>query len=141
MGKVMAKITLSNAVDRGNALNGDIPMEAVRRVEVEALVDTGATMLAIPEDLVQRLGLREVERRRVKMADGSVREVGRVDSIRFEVLGRDMTCDALVMPAGTTPLIGQVQLESLDLIVDAKSRDVMVNPASPDMPMLDLLAC
>jgi len=52
-----------------------------------------------------------------------------------------MTCDALVMPTGTTPLIGQLQLEALDLIVDSKSRDVMVNPASPDMPMLDLLAC
>jgi hypothetical protein len=51
-----------------------------------------------------------------------------------------MTSDALVMPAGSPPLIGQVQLEVLDLVVDAKSRDVMVNPASPDMPTLDLMA-
>jgi len=137
----MATIKLSNAVDEGNAVEGLIPAEAVRKVELEAIVDTGATMLAIPEELVGVLGLRENDRRKVKMADGRVREVARVGGIRFEVLGRDMTCDALFMPAGTTPLIGQLQLEALDLIVDSKSRDVMVNPASPDMPMLDLLAC
>jgi hypothetical protein len=36
------------------------------------------------------------------------------------------------------PLIGQI-LEGLDLVVDPKSREVTVNPASPDMPLLDLL--
>ncbi|HEY3235008.1 MAG TPA: hypothetical protein VGJ84_09830, partial [Polyangiaceae bacterium] len=60
----------------------------------------------------------------------------------LEILTRGMTCDALVMPAGSTPLIGQLQLEALDLIVDSKSRDLTVNPASPDIPRLDLLrAC
>jgi hypothetical protein len=51
-----------------------------------------------------------------------------------------MTCDALVMPVGATPLIGQIQLEALDLVVDAKSREAKVNPASPDIPLLDLLS-
>jgi hypothetical protein len=50
-----------------------------------------------------------------------------------------MTVDALVMPVGSTALIGQMQLEALDLVVDAKSRTVAVNAASPDMPLLDLL--
>jgi hypothetical protein len=47
---------------------------------------------------------------------------------------------ALVVPAGSTALIGQIPLEALDLVVDPKSRDVRVNPASPDVPCLDLLA-
>lgn len=46
-----------------------------------------------------------------------------------------MTCDALVLPAGATALIGQIPLEGLDLIVDPKSREVRVNPLSPDMPL------
>jgi hypothetical protein len=50
-----------------------------------------------------------------------------------------MTADALVLPAGATPLIGQLQLEALDLIVDPKSRELRVNPESPDMPLLDLM--
>jgi hypothetical protein len=49
---------------------------------------------------------------------------------------------ALVMPAGTAALVGQIPLEELDLIVDPKSREVRVNPASPDVPLLDVLkAC
>jgi hypothetical protein len=42
--------------------------------------------------------------------------------------------------SGTTPLIGQIPLEALDLVVDPRTRDVAVNPASPDMPMMDMLA-
>jgi len=136
----MARIQLSNFADEESALRGQIPREEVRALEVEALVDTGATMLALPADIVSRLGVRETERRKVRLADGSIRDVARVSGLRVVILGRDMTCDALVMPAGSTPLIGQVQLEVLDLIVDAKSRDVAVNPASPDVPTLDLLA-
>jgi hypothetical protein len=60
--------------------------------------------------------------------------------VRLEILGRDMTCDALVEPAGTTALIGQIPLEGLDLVVDPKSREVTVNPASPDSPLMDLYA-
>ncbi len=44
----------------------------------------------------------------------------RVTGVRLEILGRDMTCDALVLPEGTQALIGQIPLEALDLIVDPK---------------------
>ena len=133
----MTKLKLANAVDYENALNGLITSDQVRGVEVEALVDTGATMLALPADVVAKLGAPIRERRCAKLADGSSIEVGRVMGLRIEILGRDMTGDAWVLPAGATPLIGQVQLELLDLIVDAKSQDVRVR--LPDGPVLDLL--
>jgi len=139
MGKVMNRIKLSNTTDLGMARAGALRPDQVRTLEIDALVDTGATMLAIPADVAAALGLPELDRRKVKLADGSVFEVSRVGDLRFEVLNRDMHCDALVLPAGSTPLIGQLQLEALDLLVDAKSQQVMVNPASPDMPLLDLL--
>src|SRR5689334_17625696 len=110
MGKVMTKLILENALDLGNAENGAIRHDQVRRVEVEALVDTGATMLALPADLVAPLGLPIRDRRRAKLADGTSIEVGRVTGLRIEILGRDMTGDAWILPAGSTPLIGQVQL-------------------------------
>jgi hypothetical protein len=50
-----------------------------------------------------------------------------------------MTTDALVLPTGSTPVIGQIPLEELDLVVDPKSRELTVNPASPDTPTLDLM--
>ena len=104
----MTKLKLTNTVDLANARAGLIPPEQVRTVEVEALVDTGATALVLPEDVVAALGLPELRRVRTGTADGSVRMVPFVGDLRLELLGREMTCEALVMPAGTTPLIGQI---------------------------------
>jgi clan AA aspartic protease len=135
----MTKLKLTNAVDLAKVREGTLPPEQVRTVEVEALVDTGATMLVLPEDVVAALGLPELRRVRTGIADGSVRTVPLVGDLRIELVGREMTCDALVMPAGTTPLIGQIPLEEMDLVVNPKSQDVTVNPDSPDVQRLWVL--
>jgi clan AA aspartic protease len=109
-------------------------------VEIEALVDTGATMLILPADVVARLGLKEQGRRKVVYANGAEEEIPWIGGVRLTLLGREMIASALVVPAGTTALIGQIPLEELDLIVDPKSRALRVNPASPDAPRLDLLS-
>ncbi len=139
MGKVMTKVILENAADRSNAENGLIRPDQVRRVELEALVDTGATMMVLPADVVAALGLTVRTYRPARLADGSLCDVGRVTGMWIEILGRDMTGDALVVPPGNQALIGQVQLEVLDLIVDARSQEARVNPAHPDVPILDML--
>jgi clan AA aspartic protease len=139
MGKVMTKLTLENLGDRLNAENGLLRPDQVRRLEVEALVDTGATTLVLPADLAEKLGLPFRDRKTARMADGSLSEVSRVTGLYIEIIGRDMTGDALVVPAGVTPLIGQVQLEMLDLVVDPRSQEVRPNPRSPDAVMYDML--
>lgn len=136
----MAKIKLTNTVDRGMAARGLLPPDQVRSIEIEALVDTGATQLCLPEEVVERLGLAEISRKDVKLADGSIRNVSHVGDVFLEILGRFMVGDALVLPRGALALIGQIPLEALDLVVDPKSRDVTVNPASPHTPLLDLFA-
>ena len=138
MGKVMEKIRLTNTYDENRVESGDWKPEQVRSLEIEALVDTRATMLILPADVVARLGLKEQGRRRVVYADGHEDEIPWVGGVRLTLLGREMIASALVVPAGTTALIGQIPLEELDLIVDPKSRALRVNPASPDAPLLDL---
>jgi len=140
MGKIMMKLKLTNNTDLDKAQERLIPPERVRTVEVEALIDTGATTLVLPADVVQRLGLLEQGRRKVRYADGRVAEVPWVGGVRLEILGREMTCDALVEAAGTVPLVGQIPLAELDLVVDPRTREARVNPVSPDAPLLDLLA-
>jgi clan AA aspartic protease len=140
MGKVMTKLTLENATDRGMAERNLLTSDQVRRVEVEALVDTGATTLVLPADIAAKLGVTVRDRKTARMADGSLSEVARVTGLYIEILGRDMTGDALVVPTGATPLIGQVQLEMLDLVVDPRSQELRPNPRSPDAPMYDMLS-
>ena len=139
MGRVHAQVKLTNDTDLQDARRGMVPPGSVRTARIEALVDTGATMLLLPAEVVAALGLPYERTRKVRYADGRVEEVPWIGSLRVEVLGREMMCGALVAPAGTTPLLGQLQLEELDLIVDTKNRELKVNPASPDMPLLDLL--
>jgi clan AA aspartic protease len=138
MGKTMTPIRLTNTTDRENVHRGLAAPEAVRRETIEALVDTGATTLALPADVVARLGLAAQGERVVRLADGTKLPVPWV-FVAVEIVGRETVCEAVVLPEGATALIGQIPLEGLDLIVDPKSREVRVNPASPDMPLLDLL--
>jgi clan AA aspartic protease len=139
MGKVMVKIKLSNLVDEKMVERGLLRPEEVRTLEVEGLVDTGATALAIPADVAEKLGLTEIRRVDIGLADGTRRQIPVVDGVSIEILGRGMSGDAFVLPAGSTPLIGQIELERLDLVVNPKSRELMPNPAHPDGPLLDLL--
>src|SRR6185503_15936178 len=78
--------------------------------------------------------LPEVDRRTVRLADGSRRELSKVSGLLLEILGRKMGSDAYVVPLGSRALVGQLQLEDLDLVVDARSRELRVNPESPDRP-------
>jgi hypothetical protein len=95
-------------------------------------------MMVLPADTVAILGLLPAGYRKVRYADGRVAEVPWVSGIRITILGRDTVINALVEAAGTTPVIGQIPLDELDLLVDPKSRELLVNPASPDAPLLDL---
>ena len=139
MGKIVMKVRLTNDSDIEKCRSGLIAGTDVRSLEIEALVDTGATILVLPAAAVARLGLFVRGHRNVRYADGRTAKVPWVGGIHFEVLGRDMVCDALVEPNGAVALIGQIQLEELDLIVDPKSHELRVNPESPDAPLLDML--
>lgn len=139
MGRVMTKLTLTNIVDKLRSLTGELDPSRVRRTQVDALVDTGAVRLALPEEVASALGLHEIDRQPFRLADKTIREFSIMGGLEIEILGRRMVCDAVLLPRGATPLIGQIPLEGLDLVVDPRSREARVNPASPDFPILDLL--
>src|SRR5688500_14739233 len=96
MGKVVNRIQIINNTDADLAREGRQPPETVRRVEVDALVDTGATMMVIPADVVARLGLPIRGTRKVRYANGQSAEIPWVGSVGLVICGREMTCDALV---------------------------------------------
>src|SRR5262245_60218126 len=140
MGRVVTKLKITNKTDLDNVRAGTLSEAEVRSVEIEALVDTGASQLVLPEDVVQRLGVPYEGSKPARDARGIIVEVPWVGGLFIEILGRAMTCDALVVPVGATPLIGQIPLEGCDLVVDPKSHEVRTNPDHPDMPIFDLMA-
>jgi hypothetical protein len=75
----------------------------------------------------------------VRVADGRSITVQRAYGLVIEVIGRSVGGDALVLPESTTPLLGAVQLELMDLVVVPSTGEVIPNPAHPDGPILPML--
>ena len=100
-------------------------------VEIDALADTGAVHLCIPQHIQLQLQLEEIDKKEVTLADGSGRLVPYVGPIELRYQNRIGFAGALVM--GDTPLLGAIPMEDMDLVVVPKTREVIVNPDSPNI--------
>ena len=101
-------------------------------VDVEALVDTGAITLCIPQHVRIQLDLTELERREVTVANGTKEVVPYVGPVKVTCLGRSCYTGALVL--GDRTLLGAVPMEDMDLVISPSKRQVTVNPESPNIP-------
>ena len=131
-----AAVVLENAEDRGLVRRGALPASAVRRLEVEMLVDTGAVVSLLPQDMVDALGLGLTDKVIVSLANDERVEMPTAGPLMLTTVGRTMHTDCLVGPPRCEPLLGQVVLERLDLIVDSTKRQLTVRPESPFLPSL-----
>ncbi|MGQ0547443.1 MAG: clan AA aspartic protease [Betaproteobacteria bacterium] len=100
-------------------------------VEVEALADTGAVHLCIPEHIRVRLQLAAIADKEVTLADGSTRLVPYVGPIEIRFKNRVGFAGALVI--GDQVLMGAIPMEDMDLVVVPRTRSLDVNPRSPDI--------
>ena len=99
-------------------------------VDVEALADTGATYLVIPDHIRIQLGLEETSKKEVTLADGSKRMVPYVGPIETKFKNRVAYVGAIVM--GDEVLLGAIPMEDMDLVVVPQQRNVDVNPLNPN---------
>ena len=138
MGEVRVTVEIENAFDRELAERGLGDPARIRRADVHVIVDTGSVFLALPENVVDELGLRRVYRTGSQLADGTMIETWVASGARVRVLGRSTAADCVVLPAGSPALLGQIPLEAMDLLVDCRRQALVVNPESPDIPRIRL---
>jgi clan AA aspartic protease len=110
----------------------------VRKVEVEALVDTGAVMMLMPQDIKEHLGLEEKGKVIVVLADERRIELPKAGTVRIEIAGRSFSTDCLIGPPGCEVLVGHLILEALDLVLDLARGKVIPRPESPFLPTLKM---
>ena len=99
-------------------------------VEVEALADTGATHLVIPDHIRFQLALDETSKKEITLADGSKKMVPYVGPIEAKFQNRVAYVGAIVM--GDEVLLGAIPMEDMDLVVVPQQRIVEVNPLNPN---------
>lgn len=122
MGKVIVTLNLTNWVDQVLAERGFIPIEHVRSITVDnALVDTGATRLCLPTEVIQQLGLKLTAAIDAQTATGP-QTVNVYEGLKLIVEGREGRYDCVELPAGQTPLLGLIPLEDLGLEPDLQNQ-------------------
>jgi predicted aspartyl protease len=84
------------------------------------LVDIGATFLAVPREIAERLELRSTRTCPIQTAGGRG-EVCPLAEVRLALDGDEVTTRVLIAPGGPA-LLGAVALESLLLAVDPVAR-------------------
>ena len=136
MGEIIVDIELENADDRSLVRLGYRDEDSVRRETISAVADTGARMLALPQDVVDRLGLLEFDSVATIYADGRSGELSVAGPLVLHIVGRRMQTDCVVVPTGAEPLVGQIVMERLDLIADCANQTLTPRPESPDRPLL-----
>jgi clan AA aspartic protease len=127
MGLIRTSLQLSNPRDA-----------ALSPLEVEALVDTGAITLCVPEHVALQLKLEEIEQREVTTADGRKRIVPYVGPVQVRFRNRSCFVGALVL--GESVLLGAVPMEDMDLVLSPARQSVEVNPNSPNIPSAVVLS-
>ena len=105
----------------------------LEEISANAVVDTGAMHLCIPEHIAVQLQLKARSQREVQTADGKSHLIDYVGPIKISMLGRECFAGALVM--GNQVLLGAIPMEDMDLIVEPARMRVTVNPLSPNIPM------
>ena len=100
-------------------------------VEVEVLADSGAVHLCIPPHVQMQLGLEEISKKEVILADGSQRLVPYVGPVEVRFKNRVGFVGALVM--GDQALLGAIPMEDMDLVILPKTKTLDVNPDSPNI--------
>lgn len=139
MGRVTVSVKMTNAIDVGIAERKLISKSEIRSLEVEGIVDTGAAMLSLPEDLVEQLGLRIMGHRRVRYANGKPDRIPFAGVLLLEIQGRETSADCLVQKKGSPVLIGQIPLEAMDWAVHpAGQRLIPGHEGEDDMAMIEM---
>ena len=134
MGLVYAEIELINWEDMTLSNNGYLPKEDVKRVKVEAMVDSGAYMMVINENIKNQLGLNVVDKAPATLANGVEIMLEVVGPLEIRFANRRAFVEAMVLPGNNEILLGAIPMEQMDVLIDPKKQQLIVNPLHPFKP-------
>ena len=117
LGHTYVKVTFYNAVDYVQYLEGKRKLYEVRKVEVKALVDTGGTFPALPQEIIAELALTSLGEHPAETAEGAGKVELAANAI-IKIEDRIAGSPVIIRSKGTTPLIGVVALEQMGYRVD-----------------------
>jgi predicted aspartyl protease len=135
MGRVVVQLKLTNYLEFKLHQLGRLRRQP-RALEIEALVDTGATRLYLKSSAIAALGLDKSGEVDSQTTNG-VRRRTTYDPVHLELMGREGNFDVVEVDETVPNLLGEIPLEYLDLVVDPKGRKLIPNPAHGEKLMTE----
>ena len=138
MGRTSEKVIIKNLFDIEKVSNGLLSENQIRNVEIEAIVDTGATYLCLPPKVIKELGLSYAYTKPVKTGNG------RLELKIFrgaEITIKDRSIEMQVMEnidEHVPSLIGYLVLEEMDWVVNPKTQEIIGNPENDGKWVVDM---
>jgi clan AA aspartic protease len=138
MDLIYAEIELINGEDISFARKHIISEEQIKRMSVKALVDTGAYMLCINEEIQAQLKFPVAERRTGQLANGQIMEYDVVSHVELKFKNRRTMCNAMVLPDDNEVLLGAIPMEDMDVLIHPQRQELIVNPEHPYFAQMKL---
>jgi clan AA aspartic protease len=139
MGKIITTLVIINRTDEAIASRGGMGKDKVRSVALDnVLVDTGATTLCLPADVIECLGLELLREVDVETAVG-ISKARIFQDAKISLLGREGTFECLELPGGRSPLLGVIPLDALGIELDLQKQMLKILPISPTQTYLTIL--
>jgi clan AA aspartic protease len=138
MGLVYADIELINADDIALERRQIIDKDEIKKLHINMLVDSGAIMLCINENIQEYLQLPFKENRKSVLANGTIENYKVVGPVEVKFANRTATCNAVVLPGSSEPLLGAIPMEEMDVVILPSIQKLVVHPDHPDMATLSL---
>jgi clan AA aspartic protease len=139
MGKIITTLAITNRLDEGIAERGLMTHDEVRSITVNnVLVDTGATTLCLPSNIIEQLGLKLLRTVEVETATG-ISQARIFQDAKISLLGREGTFECLELPGGRSPLLGVIPLEALGIELDLQNQVLKTLPISPTQTYLTIM--
>ena len=133
MGFIYAEILLINSDDIGHAKRHIIGEEEIRQVKINMLVDCGAYTMCINENIQEILGLSVIDKKRYSLAAGISSELNMVGPVCVKFQNTIITCDAIVLPGDSEPLLGAIPLEEMDVLIHPNKQELIFLAGHPGL--------
>ena len=93
MAKAIEKVKFTNIFDQ------------TKSVEIKSIINTGATMVVLPQNIVKKLGLKKIQETKVRYANNTTELKSIYGVVTIEIKGRTGNFDVLAEAEGSQPLI------------------------------------
>lgn len=131
MGLIRTEIEITNGDDLALLRRNIITKDKVKKMMVKVLVDSGAYMLAINENVRTQLDLPTVDSRLAEMANGETIHLDVVGPVEVRFGNRRGSVEAMVLPGNSECFLGAIPMQDLDLVIFEKEERIMINPDQP----------